>query len=177
MIVCQRGHEFDNFFMSIKCCLLNWSLSIIIWGIRIFCQRGQKFNNFGMAITCCPINWSLWKLSGALGLSIKGAKNLTISVCPWNATRLIGVSLHILIRIIRVVSHGSQDFDNFYISITRAFQYFLPELILGSRTGITWKISHATFQQSPLQIWTYPKFSFKRFIHRFLWENDKMIYL
>ena len=37
----------------------NWSLSIIIWSIRIVCQKGQDFHNFCIPMQCCNINWSV----------------------------------------------------------------------------------------------------------------------
>ena len=53
-------------------------------GIMIVCQQGQDFDNFCMPRIFCPLNWSksilLWSI---WFFYAKGAKILTISVCPW----------------------------------------------------------------------------------------------
>ena len=102
---CGWTFNIDNFYMS-----------IFIWSIWIACQRGQDFDNFCMSIKCCSWIGVIPISSGALGLSVRGAKILTISVCPLCAALWIGVIPPSNWRI-RIVCQRNQDFDNFCISI------------------------------------------------------------
>ena len=42
----QRGQNLDNFWMPIKCCMMNWSKSKSIKTIRVFCQRRNDCKSF-----------------------------------------------------------------------------------------------------------------------------------